>query len=165
MNNKMRIYHRYLGFFLTGIMAMYAISGVVLIFRDTDFLKVENEIERQLEPNLPEAEIGRALRMKEFKADKTEGNVVYFSTGTYDSSTGLAKYKAKQLPYVLDKMTKLHKANTNQPLFYFNIFFGVSLLFFVLSAFWMFMPQTEVFRRGVYFALGGLVLTLVLIFV
>lgn len=33
----MRVYHRYLGFFLAGIMAVYAISGVVLIFRDTDF--------------------------------------------------------------------------------------------------------------------------------
>src|SRR5689334_10688104 len=108
MNNKMRIYHRYLGFFLTGIMAMYAISGVILIFRDTDFLKVETEVERQLDPNLPEAELGRALRMREFKAEKTEGNVVYFREGTYDTSTGLAKYKQKQLPYVLDKMTKLH---------------------------------------------------------
>jgi hypothetical protein len=35
----MRELHRYLGFFLVGIMSVYAISGVVLIFRDTDFLK------------------------------------------------------------------------------------------------------------------------------
>ena len=34
MNNKMRIFHRYLGFFLAGIMAVYALSGIVLIFRD-----------------------------------------------------------------------------------------------------------------------------------
>lgn len=40
-SNKMRTYHRYLGFFLAGIMAMYSISGIVLIFRDTDFLKKE----------------------------------------------------------------------------------------------------------------------------
>jgi len=39
MNNKMRTYHRYLGFFLSGIMAVYAISGIILIFRDTEFLK------------------------------------------------------------------------------------------------------------------------------
>jgi uncharacterized iron-regulated membrane protein len=39
VQNSMRIYHRYLGFFLAGIMAVYAISGVVMIFRDTDFLK------------------------------------------------------------------------------------------------------------------------------
>ena len=36
---NMRIIHRYLGFFLAGIMAVYALSGIVLILRDTDFLK------------------------------------------------------------------------------------------------------------------------------
>ena len=50
MNNKpskvtMRVLHRYLGFFLAGIMAVYALSGIVLIFRDTDFLKSEQTVE------------------------------------------------------------------------------------------------------------------------
>ena len=31
LNNTMRVYHRYLGFFLAGIMSVYAISGIVLI--------------------------------------------------------------------------------------------------------------------------------------
>jgi hypothetical protein len=38
----MRVYHRYLGFFLAGIMAIYSVSGIIMIFRDTDFLKKEN---------------------------------------------------------------------------------------------------------------------------
>jgi hypothetical protein len=43
----MRIYHRCLGYFLAGIMAMYAISGITLIFRETNFLKQEKQIEKQ----------------------------------------------------------------------------------------------------------------------
>ena len=164
MNNKMRIFHRYLGFFLSGIMAVYAISGIVMIFRETEFLKSEREIERQLGLDLPDAEVGSTLRIKEFKVERSEGSLIYFREGTYDKKTGLAKYKSKQLPYVMDKMTKLHKATTNRPLYFLNIFFGVALLFFVLSAFWMFMPKTEVFRKGLYFALGGIVLTLILVF-
>ena len=160
----MRIFHRYLGFFLSGIMAVYAISGIVMIFRETEFLKSEREIEKQLAVDLPDAEVGSTLRLKEFKVERSEGSLVYFREGTYDKKTGLAKYKVKQLPYVLDKMTKLHKATTNRPLYFLNIFFGVALLFFVLSAFWMFMPKTEVFRKGLYFALGGIVLTLILVF-
>ena len=160
----MRIFHRYLGFFLSGIMAVYAISGIVMIFRETEFLKSERELERQLAVSLPDAEVGSTLRIKEFKVERSEGSLIYFREGTYDKKTGLAKFKAKQLPYVLDKMTKLHKATTNRPLFFLNIFFGVALLFFVLSAFWMFMPKTEVFRKGLYFALGGIVLTLILVF-
>jgi hypothetical protein len=165
MNNTMRIYHRYLGFFLAGIMAVYAISGVVLIFRNTDFLKSEKTVETPLTANLPDEEIGKALKIREFKVEKTEGDVVYFKDGTYNKTSGLATQKMKKLPYVLDKMTKLHKANTNSPLFYLNIFFGASLLFFVVSAFWMFMPASPMFRKGLYFALGGLILALVLIFV
>ena len=160
----MRIFHRYLGFFLSGIMAVYAISGIVMIFRETEFLKSEREIERQLSVDLPDAEVGSTLRIKEFKVERSEGSLIYFREGTYDKKTGLAKYKSKQLPYVMDKMTKLHKATTNRPLYFLNIFFGVALLFFVLSAFWMFMPKTEVFRKGLYFALGGIVLTLILVF-
>src|SRR5262249_22513268 len=154
----------YLGFFLTGIMAVYALSGIVLIFRDTDFLKSEKQVEKQLAAKLPDEEIGKALRIREFKVVKTEGDLVVFNEGTYNKLTGLAQYRTKQLPTVLDKMTKLHKANTGQPLFFLNIFFGAALLFFVISAFWMFMPKTETFRKGLYFTMGGLVLTLILIF-
>ena len=57
-SNKARIYHRYLGFFLAGIMAVYALSGIVLIFRNTDFLKVETNHERQVASNLSAEELG-----------------------------------------------------------------------------------------------------------
>jgi uncharacterized iron-regulated membrane protein len=40
-SNLMRIIHRYLGFFLAGIMAVYAISGILLILEIPIFLKQE----------------------------------------------------------------------------------------------------------------------------
>jgi hypothetical protein len=165
MNNKMRIYHRYLGFFLAGIMAVYALSGTLLIFRDTDFLKIESVVKKELAPNLPAEELGRALRVRDFKVDKEEGGIVYFKTGTYNSTTGIAEYSVRQLPTMLDKMTKLHKASTNQPLFFLNVFFAFSLLFFVISSFWMFIPSSDIFKKGMYFMLGGLVLALLLLFI
>lgn len=161
----MRVYHRYLGFFLAGIMAVYAISGIVMIFRSTDFLKVEKQVDRELAPNLGPEELGRELRIRDFKVDGEEGTVVKFKTGTYDKATGMASYQVKELPYVLNKLTQLHKANTNQPLFFLNIFFGLSLLFFVVSSFWMFIPKTDMFRKGMYFVLAGLALALILIFI
>ncbi|SDM17804.1 hypothetical protein SAMN05421823_11120 [Catalinimonas alkaloidigena] len=161
----MRIIHRYLGFFLAGVMAVYAISGIVMIYRTTDFLKVEQQVERTLEPNLGPDELGRALRMREFKVTQTEGDVLYFEAGTYNRATGEAQYTTKDLPFILGKLTQLHKATTNSPLYFLNIFFGLSLLFFVISAFWMFRPSTSVFRKGLYFTLGGIALTLLMIFV
>ncbi len=165
LSNTMRIYHRYLGYFLAGIMSVYSISGIVLIFRDTDFLKKEKKVEQKLSPNLDEKELGNALRMRNLKIESQDGDIVSFSNGTYDKITGVANYTVKSLPFVIDKLTKLHKANTKQPLFYLNVFFGVSLLFFVVSSFWMFLPKTTIFRKGLYFALAGLLLTLILLFV
>lgn len=162
--NQMRIIHRYLGFFLAGIMAVYALSGILMIFRETNFLKKEVVQERQLEPGLTGGELSPKLRMG-VKVEKTEGDVLYFEQGNYNTQTGLATVKKMELPYVLGKMEKLHKATTNSPLYFLNIFFGMSLLFFVISAFWMFMPKAPVFKKGLYFSLAGLVLTLLLIFI
>jgi hypothetical protein len=160
----MRVIHRYLGFFLAGIMAVYALSGIVLIFRDTDFLKQKEEVVKELAPNISKEALGQALDMRRLKVDKVEGNIYYFKDGTYDKSTGVAKFTKVELPLVLDKMTHLHKAKSGEPLFFLNIFFGASLLFFVISSFWMFMPSTSVFRKGMYFTLGGAILTLLLLF-
>lgn len=165
LNNSMRIYHRYLGFFLAGIMAVYAISGIILIFRDTDFLKVEKKVEKELKPNLEAEELGKALRIRELQVTGTDGAIVSFAQGTYNKETGVAVYTTKELPLVLNKMTQLHKANTKQPLFFLNILFGLSLFFFVISSFWMFLPGTDVFKKGLYFAAAGLVIALVLIFI
>ncbi len=162
---SMRIIHRYLGFFLVGIMAVYALSGIVLIFRDTDFLKQERQVEQQLKPYASESELGQLLRKRNLKIQKQEGDVLYFTEGTYNQATGIAVYTVKELPFILDKMTHLHKAKTADSLYFFNIFFGLSLLFFVVSSFWMFTPTTSVFKKGMYFTVGGIVLTLLLLFV
>lgn len=164
-HSYMRIIHRYLGFFLVGVMAVYAISGIVLIFRDTDFLQQKKQVTKQTKANAEAYEVGQLLGIKQLRIEKIEDNIIYFDSGTYDRNTGLAEYTVKELPFVLGKMTHLHKAKSSEPLYFFNIFFGLSLLFFVISSFWMFMPKTSVFRKGMYFTLGGIILTLILLFI
>ena len=161
----MRILHRYIGFFLAGIMAVYALSGIVLIYRDTDFLKKEKQVEKTVAPNVKEAELGKMLGIKELKVSKTAGDTLYFKQGTYNSKTGIANYTSKQLPFVLTQLTQLHKASTKKPLYWLNTFFGASLLFFVISSFWMFRPETAIFKKGIYFTIAGIALTLILLFV
>jgi hypothetical protein len=73
-------------------MAVYAISGIVLTFRNTDYLKKEVLIESKLDIGLEEDDLGRALGKRSFKIDKIEGNLVYFDGGTYHKITGQASY-------------------------------------------------------------------------
>lgn len=164
ISNKIRIYHRYLGFFLSGIMAMYAISGIVLIFRDTDLLKKERVYEKTLDPGLNVVELGKEIKINKLEFQSLEGAIASFTEGNYNLETGEVVYTKKALPLVLDKMTHLHKAKSAEPLYFLNIFFGLALLFFVLSSFWMFLPGTSIFRKGMYFALAGMVLVVVLLF-
>ena len=161
----MRIYHRYLGFFLAGIMAIYSISGIIMIFRDTDFLKMENQKVLTVATGLESHAVGAAIKIKNLKIISDTLDVITFPQGTYNKITGVADFKVKELPYLLDKMTKMHKATNKDPLYYFNIFFGLSLFFFVISSFYMFMPGTTIFKKGMYFTLAGIVLVLVMLFV
>lgn len=164
VSKNMRIYHRYLGFFLAGIMAIYSVSGIIMIFRDTDFLKKENHKVLTVAVNLKNEEIGPAIKIKNLKVKSDTLGVVTFEQGTYTRATGVADFKVKELPYLLNKITKMHKATHKDPLYYLNIFFGLSLFFFVMSSFWMFTPGSTIFKKGMYFTLAGIVLALVMLF-
>ncbi len=162
---KMRVIHRYLGFFLVGIMSVYALSGIVLIFRDSDIFKQEIQLTEQIKTDASAEELGKLLEMRRLKVSKQENNKIYFQNGVYDQKTGIAEYKIKELPFILDKMTHFHAAKSGDPLFFFNIFFGVALLFFSISSFFMFLPKTSIFKKGLYFTLAGIILTLLLLLV
>lgn len=164
-NHQMRVIHRYLGFFLSGVMAVYAVSGIIMIFRNTDFLKKEVVSELMIDPGLTANEIGPKVKIRGLKFDKQVGDVLYSDKVEYNIQTGRSLVKKMELPFILEKMTKMHKATTNSPLFYLNIFFGISLLFFVISSFWMFFPGSTIFKKGVYFTIAGIVLTLIILFV
>lgn len=165
LSSKMRIWHRYLGFFLAGVMAVYALSGIVLIFRDTDFLKQEKIMQKNPGPGLTAEALGKEIRKNNLKFSKTEGDTSFFEGGKYNTRTGAVSYEVKELPKVLTALTQLHKASTGKPLFFLNVFFGASLLFFVISAFWMFRPSTDIFRKGLCFTIAGIVLVLILLYV
>lgn len=165
LNNRMRTWHRYLGFFLAGIMLIYALSGIVLIFRDTDLLKQEKTMEKKLDANLLIEEVGKAVRLRDLKLKSQSGDTLFFAQGYYNKATGDVSYKVKSLVPMMERLTNLHKANTKSPLFFLNVFFGASLLFFVISSFWMFMPGTAIFKKGLYFVLAGAVLVLIMLFV
>lgn len=128
------------------------------------FFKKGKTVHEQLKPGLTADELGKAIRKRDLKIDSTAGAVQLFKGGNYNTLTGAVTYKTKTLQPFAEKLTHLHKASTKEPLFFLNVFFAVSLLFFVISSFWMFMPNTSIFKKGLYFTLAGIVLTLVLLF-
>jgi len=108
--------------------------------------------------------LGQALRIRNLTPIETNGAVLVFEQGTYDTTTGEAKYTSKVLPGWLDKLTHLHKATTEDPLYYFNIFFGFALLFLAVSSFFMFAKSSLIFKKGLWFTVGGIVLVILMLY-
>lgn len=159
----MRVGHRYVGYFMAGIMLIYAFSGMVLIFRDTDFLKSETAIHTRLAPNLDEKQLAKEFKQRNIEVQKREGDVLFFKDGQYNVTTGQADYTLKKLPIVLDKMTNFHKTPSKGSMGGLNALFGATLLFFVLSSFFFFSPKSKIFKRGLLFVLAGALVSIALL--
>ena len=162
---KFREFHRYLGFFLAGIMAVYALSGIVLTFRNTDTFKTKEMVSMVVEPGLNAETLGSALKTRIRVEKEDELQIVFNGDGTYNRATGETKYTNTKYPVLLEKMNKLHLMNTTNSLFWLAIFFGLALLFFSVSAFFMFNTGAPIYKKGLYFAIAGAALTVVLLLV
>lgn len=160
----MRILHRYLGYFTAGIMAVYAISGVLLIYRDTNFLKKEKKYEVVLKPNMEDKELAKEIRMRNVEFTEEKGDLRIFEDGTYNIKTGEAKYSKMELPFVLAKFNELHKSTSEHRYASLNTIFGLTLFFFVISSFWMFNFKSKAFRRGMVYAGIGFILAIIMVF-
>lgn len=161
----MRVLHRDIGFLLIGLIVIYAISGVVLTFRNTDYFKSEKQIEQQLEPNLKANEVGQALRMRRFNVESETAESILFSSGTYNKETGVTIYTVNELPIILEKFNTLHKSNSNSATGLFSIVVGILLLFLAISSFWMFKTCTRQFKRGMILTATGIIISVVLILI
>ena len=75
-------------FFFAGILAIYVTSGILLIFRPTDFLKFPQTEIRQLEPGLPLESLEAKLRLKKLKLESESNTMIMFNLGQYNKNTG-----------------------------------------------------------------------------
>lgn len=162
-NQTVRTAHRYLGFFLAGIMMMYASSGILLIFRKTDTLKFDVEYHYALASAMRPLEVLDALKLKGLSVTGETEAQVLLNMGYYEKASGLAHLTVKEYPAVVEKIVGIHKATTKSPLYFFNIFFGSALLFFAISAFFVFPSSAPAWRAGIKVASAGFLMALLVI--
>ena len=162
-NHLMRVLHRHIGFFILGFIVIYAISGIALIFRDSDFLKYEKKIKVTLPTDTKSSDIGSSLKIRDFKILETQGDVIYFKDGSFNTSTGEAESTVKELIFPINKLVSLHKIPSKNPLHWFSLAIGILLFFMAVSSFWMFTTRSKQFRKGMYTALAGIVFAVILL--
>ena len=103
--------------------------------------------------------------MRDLDVQKNEGGIIYFENGTYNSTTGVAKYTTKEWYSFIVPFTELHKTSSRNVAHYFTTVFGVLLLFMSISAFWMFKPGTKLFSRGVLMTIIGIIASIIILLI
>jgi hypothetical protein len=155
LQNTMRNLHRDIGFFLIGLVVLYSLSGVLLIYRDTDFLKTEQLIETTMAPNLEEQALARELKTKRLIGARQEGDQLLFKGGSYNRITGEVSFRTEKLPQPLEMFVHLHKAPSEKAVSWLTTLFGALLAFMAISSFWMFRSSHKQFKRGMVLATSG----------
>ena len=85
---KIRALHRDIGFFVVGLTVVYALSGLVLTYRDTGLLKREQQVEKTLARGLGSCELARALHLRDLEVIDEDAGVIRFRKGTYNRENG-----------------------------------------------------------------------------
>ncbi len=160
----MRNLHRDIGFLMIGLTLIYVLSGILLIYRDSDFFKFEQTIENKLVPDLNAQDLGRELHMRRFRVENETNDSIYFANGYYVKSTGFVHYTQVSHPELFNKMNSLHKRASRDSRHWFSIVYAILLGFLAISSFWMFKPSSSKFKRGMILSGIGLILALVLIY-
>lgn len=163
MRRVMRDLHNKVGYIIVSLVIIYALSGIVQTYRDTDFLKHEINNEKVIDAHLDAEKLGKAIKQKELKIEKTEGAVQYFKGGNYNSETGEVKYVTKEWYSWIKPFTELHKQNSKGIIHYFTVVFAVALFFMCISAFWMFKPGTKAFSSGIILTVLGIIASIILV--
>lgn len=161
--NVMRVLHRDIGFLTIGLTIVYALSGTLLIYRNTDFMKVSRTEEMQLETGLKGGNLGSHLRIPAFNVEREEESKIFFKEGVYDAETGMATVTRKVYPFPLDKLVNLHKITGVSRMSAIALIYGFMLTFLAVSSLFMFKFGSKKSRRGMVMIAVSVVATIVIV--
>lgn len=165
MTKIIRSLHRDLGYFAAGIIMIYAISGFILVFRDTDFLKHEVTVKKELSKDIKGSELGNILKIKNFNILNENEAGVLFNNGAYNKNTGEVEYTINELVVPFNYLTKYHKMLSSNSISWVAMVFAAILFFQAISSFWMFPKNNKNFLRGIIIAGIGLLTAIIVIVV
>lgn len=153
-----RCLHRDIGFVLIGLTIIYALSGILLMYRTTGFLQTDTTVTQEVAKGLNGEKLGKVLGIRRFQEKQQNGDVIIFNEGSYNQATGIATYTKRSFPPLLEKFIKLHKLSSDSALHLLSLVYAVLLLFLALSSLFMFKPGTRPFGRGMSLTAVGMVL-------
>ncbi|MGL4994082.1 MAG: hypothetical protein ACRC6R_08200 [Bacteroidales bacterium] len=160
----MRKLHRDLGFLAVGLTLIYALSGILLMFRGSDLLMKEVKYEKQLEVGLNSADLEKEISYRRFKVKSENQDKIIFNVGEYDKASGIAIYQLNEYITPFKQFVSLHKITSKSPALWFMVGYGLILCFLAISGLFMFKTTSQQFKRGVILTTIGIIIASIFCF-
>jgi hypothetical protein len=156
----MRALHRDIGFLVIGLTIVYCISGLVLLYRDTDAFTVDKRYVETIRPHTSPEKLGEALKLRRLQVIKESSDTIYFNYGTYCKSSGVADYTINTYPEMVWKINGFHKTKSRFGAHWIGLIYVILLFFLAISSFWMYKPKSKKFKRGMILTAMGLLIAI-----
>ena len=162
-----RVIHRDLSFFFSGMVLIYAISGIVMNPRDSinPNFTVKAQINKKTVLSLLEP-LGEAGNYTKHYFPREEVMKVFLKGGSslqVNIQTGAAVYESVKKRPILGGMTRLHY-NPGQWWTHFADIFAVALIVITLSGMFMLKGKNGIIGRGGIELLAGILVPLLFLF-
>lgn len=170
----LRILHRDFGYFITGMLLIYAISGIAINHRkdwNPDYYAVSETIDlpTQAWSEISEAEVQQILKKFEVQPvykkhifSQQELVKVFVENGmvVYDPLAGKAELELLMRRPVLYHINKLHMAATTKAWVWISDILSVILIFVAISGLFLLKGKHSITRRGLWLTLAGFIIPL-----
>jgi len=168
----MRILHRDIGYFLTGITMVYALSGIFLTHKDIFPSLSEEKHSFYLPAGLQEVELEKRLQKDIGSCGATntteKGKTISFyvenGNGDYNVSNGLVRYRIYKTKPVIRFLNQLHFNNKRIWPYIADTFAG-ALIFLAVSGLIIVPGKKGFLSRGIWFMLPGFAMVLAFIWI
>ncbi|MCG8582844.1 MAG: hypothetical protein MI866_23195 [Bacteroidales bacterium] len=161
----MRSLHRDIGFLMIGLTLVYAVSGIILLYRDTEIFTIDKEYVEIIKPDTPADQLGSALELRRLRVLEERNDTIFFNYGYYCQTSGKAVYTINTYPDFVWTINSFHKLKSRFTSHWFATVYGIMLLFLAISSLWMYKPSTKKFRRGLVLTAVGLILAAIAIYI
>ena len=161
----MRSLHRDIALITIGFSIGYALSGILLVYRNTDFWKKERTFEMRIAKGISAEKLGGALFIRNLTVQKEENGIYYFKQGHYNSLTGEAVITKFTYPRLADKMVNLHKMSGNSKFHWISTVYGAMLFFLVVTSFFMFSKKIKLLRRLILMISASMAIVLMVLWI
>ena len=160
----MRALHRDIGFLMIGLTIVYCVSGVILLYRDTDLFTIDKQYIETIEKNVSANELGSALELRRLHVTEETADTIYFNYGNYCKSSGVANYTINTYPDIVWTINSFHKLKSRYNMHWIGLIYGIFLSFLAISSYWMYKPKSKKFKRGLVLSVIGFAIAILTLY-